>query len=592
VLEYLEAQINAREDVEDLRDTERAVAYVRELMGGEDLEPLETTEILEVGDLLVWRQLKLDLAKLSWHKPRSELRNNEGDEQVDAPPIIEKSREEIQAKPETIEELIQALKDDEMMLWAAEQLDTKNLDDDAKMKALKTLFKGRSIPTQLKTARLANLAFRIVLLKRPHEAYFFEGIPDIALYPDLMEFLTETVMERVRGIKASTILNIANPEEHPILLRKSAEALEQSALEIDQLVSEAGLQISYKAGPTIKKVDPKILFLSPETLKENLRILSARGIDHVSYEALLIASTEKLAANLNLLIDSYGFTAMEAAQVAANATRTLIINHGLLTALQIPVTARLMKETSKHLIARIRSGKLKSDLPVASVERILKEFESFSDGIREQFNHRSELRRFQNQIDDVLVRLKQEERLSSVPELYSALKDLTGRYAVILDVKHFRLFSKKQRQEFYKAFSLYDQNKKIRFVFYAAEDEPLDEVLQELLDFSRVFKQLKVVSKLANVDFKDRLVLNFSKQGSVSVSRQYFEESLSKAKKRFDIIYRSRDQEGLLLAALLLLESGNEAVVRNQMALRNIANQLNSQIQQLLEAFHYIGRSA
>jgi hypothetical protein len=86
--------------------------------------------------------------------------------------------------------------------------------------------------------------------------------------------------------------------------------------------------------------------------------------------------------------------------------------------------------------------------------------------------------------------------------------------------------------------------------------------------------------------------LNFSKQGSVSVSRQYFEESLSKAKKRFDIIYRSRDQEGLLLAALLLLESGNEAVVRNQMALRNIANQLNSQIQQLLEAFHYIGRSA
>jgi hypothetical protein len=173
VLEYIEAQINAREDVEDLRDTERAVAYVRELMGGEDLEPLEATEILEVGDLLVWRQLKLDLAKLSWHKPRSELRNNEGDEQVDAPPIIEKSREEIQAKPETIAELIEALKDDEMMLWAAEQLDTKDLDDDVKMTGLKNPFQRTKYSGTAQDCASCESCFQNCAIEAPSRSLLF-----------------------------------------------------------------------------------------------------------------------------------------------------------------------------------------------------------------------------------------------------------------------------------------------------------------------------------------------------------------------------------------------------------------------------------
>ena len=115
----------------------------------------------------------------------------------------------------------------------------------------------------------------------------------------------------------------------------------------------------------------------------------------------------------------------------------------------------------------------------------------------------------------------------------------------------------------------------------------------ELKIFSQRNKNVEIRTTQSVSGFQGRSVISVTKEGVKSASARGLEEKLRGSKDFYPVRYGTADKEpGLLTAALLLLDSGREDLMRQRQYFSEIPAALRSEIRQLLDNYVYIARSA
>jgi len=157
---------------------------------------------------------------------------------------------------------------------------------------------------------------------------------------------------------------------------------------------------------------------------------------------------------------------------------------------------------------------------------------------------------------------KRSELRRAAPEKIAAasLKNLQGRYSVVMDIAAFNALSDAAREEFYKLFEAYQAGARVKFIFNAATPEEQLRIPQALKAFDQRYAHVRIVSMPA-----DKLSFNHEGRRVVSVSRSgiqplysRFVEKQKPPRGLLKVRYGLENESGGLLAAALLLYETQE----------------------------------
>ena len=176
-----------------------------------------------------------------------------------------------------------------------------------------------------------------------------------------------------------------------------------------------------------------------------------------------------------------------------------------------------------------------------------------------------------------------------------AINHIEGKYAVAVDMEVFEALSDAQRAEFYKSFAAYAKSKAVKFIFNMQGDREMTAVYQELINFRSQYSD--VVELRVNPEqfqFDGSGVVNISKEGVKAHFADQIENFLRQSKSRYvPLKYQSGNREpGLLTAALLLLFAGKEELIPQGQYFSEIPPSLTEAIENFLQSYVYIAKSA
>jgi len=179
------------------------------------------------------------------------------------------------------------------------------------------------------------------------------GIKEPEKHDFLKTFLPEIVESRLNKLKI--LLNRADAGYYTELLEYASEDLENRAGTLDSI---EGLRVSYRSRAGIDKVEPLILEVKPNTVRDNLSLLISNNIDQVKYSDLLFKiSTFKLRNNIDFL-KAVGVDFTKRPSLLNEPTRYLKNNYFSLTLLNREVTLKNLglktEDLVKELVAEIK----------------------------------------------------------------------------------------------------------------------------------------------------------------------------------------------------------------------------------------------
>jgi len=167
---------------------------------------------------------------------------------------------------------------------------------------------------------------------------------------DFLKNMSPNIVEhRLDGLKH--LLSINNAGDYVRLLYYTTEVLELRAKTLDRI---QGLKVSYTQKDGIEKVEPMILASNPSTVRENLVLLNANGINHIQHSNLLFkVSTFKLRSNIDFL-RAINMNLSQQPEILLDPTWQLKTNYFVATLLGLDVDLTWLSYSTDKLIDRVR----------------------------------------------------------------------------------------------------------------------------------------------------------------------------------------------------------------------------------------------